>query len=121
MKSELQAFIMLPKKNKLNLKDISNKEVYRGNTWRGKFFSAYFDFKNSIENNQFSVVVPKKNILMATQRNKLKRLIYNEISSDLLQNLKLRCIIKVFKDFSREKEVFVVEMKNFKTEVLAQK
>jgi len=87
---------MLSKSNKINLRFPQTKEVFTsGLFFKTKNLQINLDFLGEL--NQFSVIIPKKNIPLAVNRNKWKRFIYQLIEKDLL-NFKpnnLRLIVKV--------------------------
>ena len=83
---------MLPKSKKLNLKLLKNKDVFNsGFYWSGQTISINFDFNE----NKISVVIPKKIIPLAVNRNSWKRFIYQNIDNDVLGLKHLRLIIKL--------------------------
>jgi ribonuclease P protein component len=85
---------MLPKSKKLNLKLLNNKEIFTsGYYWGGKTISINFDFKKG--KNKISVVVPKKVVPLAVNRNLWKRLVYQNIDEKVLNLKSLRLIIKL--------------------------
>lgn len=87
---------MLSKSNKINLKFPETKVIFTdGLFFKTKDLQVNFDFLGKV--NQFSVVIPKKNVSLAVDRNKWKRFIYHKISEGLLslKSNNLRMIIKV--------------------------
>jgi len=111
---------MLPKSRKLNLKLLKNKDVFTsGFYWSGKTISVNLDFKD--ENNKISVIVPKKTIPLAVNRNSWKRFIYQNIDDDILNLKHLRLIIKLKvkgKINSEFKEKVLLDMSNMTKFVL---
>ena len=92
---------MLPKKNRLNIKEY--KEVFSaGKTVHTPLLMIKVE-KNT-ENKRFSVVVPKKVLKKAYQRNALRRYVYNVIREkiDIINNVSVIFILK--KEFNNSNE-----------------
>lgn len=88
---------MLTKSKKLNLKDLETKKIFSGFYFRTPNFTVNFDFNNKATENQFAVIVPKKKIALAVDRNISKRFFFNHIPKTLvdLESKKLRVIFRV--------------------------
>jgi RNase P protein component len=93
---ELVVFFMLSKSKKLNLKFPGTKNIFTdGLFFKTKSLQINFDFLG--EANQFAVIVPKKKIALAVNRNEWKRFIYQNLDQKLLDfaSNNLRLIIRV--------------------------
>jgi len=93
---------MLAKRNRLNLRkceDFFNKSRKKN----GLFFGFYYLDDTLKKTKRFTVIIPKKIINKATQRNKLKRIIYQLIneSIELKQDCGLIGAFVLIKDCSK--------------------
>lgn len=90
--------VMLAKKNKLNLKYGQNRLVWQSSFQvKSSFFQAAYDFKG--DQSQMAVVIAKKIIPRAIDRNMLRRKIYDIFTKLILEASHLRLAIRV-KDVS---------------------
>ena len=93
---------MLAKRNRLNLRkceDFFNKSRKK----TGLFFRFYYLNDTLKKTKRFAVIIPKKVVNKATQRNKLKRIIYQLINKSikLEQDCGLVGVFVLIKDCSK--------------------
>lgn len=72
---------MLPKSSRLNLAHLANQTIF--SFFDRQFVSHYWLRKiklNQLNKNRFAVVIPKKKVALAVNRNRLKRLAYQLIA-----------------------------------------
>ncbi|MFZ5438309.1 MAG: ribonuclease P protein component [Patescibacteria group bacterium] len=110
---------MLAKTHRLNLKLLSTKSIFlNGFFWKGKLIIANFDFLGG-EKNQFAVVIPKKIVSLASARNKLKRLIFNNFPQELViykpTNLRLVIRLRHNLDFINHETMLSKDLKSLFT------
>jgi ribonuclease P protein component len=94
---------MLPKKNRLNLKEQQNRELFRKKITESDSIKYFADIAND---NSFkvAVVVPTKVYNKAFLRNKLRRKIYQIIEKHLIKNLSIELILLVYKQLELSEE-----------------
>lgn len=94
---------MLPKKNRLNLKEQQNRELFRKKITESDSIKYFADIAND---NSFKVVVvvPTKVYNKAFLRNKLRRKIYQIIEKHLIKNLSIELILLVYKQLELSEE-----------------
>ncbi len=68
---------MLPKKIRLPIQELLNK---KGRTYRGDFFTIKV-FLNNLSYSRFGIIISKKLVNSAVQRNKIKRMIFSALRS----------------------------------------
>lgn len=89
---------MLPKSQRLNLSESVNRSIFRHRAVETKYFVIYS--RKSLDNLfKFGISISKKNVLKASNRNKLKRVIYSVLESHQLINKKIELLIVITKDF----------------------
>ncbi|MBT4652615.1 MAG: hypothetical protein HN981_02620 [Candidatus Pacebacteria bacterium] len=88
---------MLSKSKKLNLRDLETKKIFSEFYFKTSNFTVNFDFNSKADENQFAVIVPKKKVVLAVDRNAYKRFFFNHIPKYLinLETKKLRAIFRV--------------------------
>ncbi len=77
---------MLSKDQRLNLKTAQNQQIFKGNRINSLHLTVYYR-KSTQKEPVFLVVIPKKIINKATQRNKIKRRLY-EVLKECAERLK---------------------------------
>ncbi|MGC8775769.1 MAG: ribonuclease P protein component [Minisyncoccia bacterium] len=71
---------MLPKKNRINLKNLNNFLLIKPQKIKKTPYFDLFIYQNNILENRCGVLLSKKIITKATQRNKIKRIIFSIVS-----------------------------------------
>ncbi len=89
---------MLPKSQRLNLSEPTDRFIFRHRAIETKHFAAYS--RKSLSNLfKFGTSIPKKNVLKASRRNKIKRIIYSVLESHQILSKKIELLIVTTKDF----------------------
>ena len=86
---------MFPYKNRIR-KDRDFENIFKnGKTIKSGFFKIVF-LKNNLNINRFAVVINKKASKSAFLRNKIKRIIKNELQNVFIKNRSLDMVLIVF-------------------------
>ena len=75
--------LALPKKNRLRTKKEIDRVFKNGRTVRGSFLFIRF-LRNQKGSSRFAFIVPTKHIPLAVDRNKIKRMLSEEVMSSFL-------------------------------------
>lgn len=105
---------MLPKRQRLNLNLPENRSIFRQKKIEGNFLKLYS--RRSTNNEfKFGVSVPKRVVAKATDRNKVKRVVYSILESHAIKNKNIEILIIIIKNYQepKEKHLFVEEYKLF--------
>lgn len=86
---------MLAKKHRLTLADPLVRELFRaGRRWRGRFFSAHFDFQGELP--AVGIVVSKSLVSLAVDRANIRRALYDAVGRHLPSVENLRLVLRVY-------------------------
>ncbi len=98
---------MLPKKNRLNRTEIEGLKSQKRNILQGRFFGLVF--QKITGEKKFALIISKRTVSKATQRNKIKRLLFKaikvnlfDIEGNFLFLAKKNCINGKSEDFEKE-------------------
>jgi ribonuclease P protein component len=101
---------MLPRKNRLNIRQYFNEVRGHGKKLAASNFSVYIRLKQDSSKPEFSTIISKKVSKSAVSRNRIRRLIHTALSK-LIENIDPRTqgLIFVYKNFADLKSDIVTK------------